>query len=330
MNATVTTRVTLPAGTKMKWLDRPDGLDAEPQPVLVRDDGSAVPYLCAVQRTGGEVGNYWFNDTAVEEDLDAFPEPDDPRLGLPEDHRQEAIDGIMECLRYWCEESDVPVLDSVDEQATWLHNVTSTTLPGKPNLYVCWPRTGTWHSSGPGKDYLGKVMRRARKVRSEREAGQTLTATESATPESDVVSDLRSQVAAREAEVENLTHRLGLARRHHQEDITLIGEKLMYEAEQRDWCSEYDDVVEGLNNSLHIELPTRSRDVDVNYSVTLTVTLNRSTTVSVSGGDDPRDVANDQFDSYEVEDEVRRALENAYLSVDSVSVASTDDYEEES
>lgn len=326
MDTTVTTRVTLPAGTKMKWLDRPDGFDAEPQPVLVRDDGSTIPYLCAVQRTGGEVGNYWFHDTVVEEDLDAFPEPPDPKMGL-EDQLPDTIAGVLGCLRWWCEESDVPVLDSVDEQATWLRNATMDNLPGKPNFYVCWPATGTWHSSGPGKDYLGKVMRRARKVRAGRENPVT---TASATSESDVVAGLRAEVAAREAEVENLTHRLGLARRHHQEDITLIGEKLMYEAERRDWCSEYDDVVEGLNNGLHIELPTRSRDVDVNYSVTLTVTLNRSTSVSVSGGDDACDVAHDQFDSYEVESEVQRALENAYLSVDSVSVDSTDDYEEES
>ena len=65
--------------------------------------------------------------------------------------------------------------------------------------------------------------------------------------------------------------RLQRARDEHAADITLIGETLMEEAERRQWCSEYDQVVEQLNRRLNIELERRITSYDVTYTVRITV-----------------------------------------------------------
>jgi hypothetical protein len=66
------------------------------------------------------------------------------------------------------------------------------------------------------------------------------------------------------------------ARRKHEEDIRTIGEALIEEATNRDWCSEYDTVVNDMNGSLNIELPLRQTEVTVSlrvmYDVEITVT----------------------------------------------------------
>lgn len=76
-----------------------------------------------------------------------------------------------------------------------------------------------------------------------------------------------------------LTERLKLAqqmtseaRRNHQADIEWIGQKLMSEAEQRDWCDQYDKFVEEVNNQLHVELPTRYIDYTAEIRITVSYT----------------------------------------------------------
>lgn len=54
--------------------------------------------------------------------------------------------------------------------------------------------------------------------------------------------------------------------------IRMIGEALREEAEERDWCSEYDEFVKKLNERLPngVELPTRQREFRVSFVVTAT------------------------------------------------------------
>lgn len=64
-------------------------------------------------------------------------------------------------------------------------------------------------------------------------------------------------------------------RQQWDEDIKLIGERLIKEANDRGFCSEFDDVIDDLNSKLRVELPTRRKE----YVVTQVVKITRSITV---------------------------------------------------
>lgn len=61
-------------------------------------------------------------------------------------------------------------------------------------------------------------------------------------------------------------------RRQHESDIQIIGDALLYEADQRSWCDDYDKFVAGLNQQLTVSLPQRETEwsVTLTYSVTVT------------------------------------------------------------
>src|SRR5262245_15810712 len=65
---------------------------------------------------------------------------------------------------------------------------------------------------------------------------------------------LRRQLTA---QLEAAQHRLVERIRLHEQDIRIIGDRLVQEAEDREWCDTYDDVVGEMNQQLHVELPTR-------------------------------------------------------------------------
>ena len=56
------------------------------------------------------------------------------------------------------------------------------------------------------------------------------------------------------------------SRDSHNTDIDTIGEMLIYEAEERDWCSMYDDFIKNVNERLSIKLPERERSFVVEIS----------------------------------------------------------------
>lgn len=63
-------------------------------------------------------------------------------------------------------------------------------------------------------------------------------------------------------------------RRQHEEDIQLIGDSLLYEADQRSWCDDYDKFVAGLNQQLTVKLPERETEWTVTLTYSVTVTRN--------------------------------------------------------
>ena len=58
-------------------------------------------------------------------------------------------------------------------------------------------------------------------------------------------------------------------RRQHEADIQLIGDALLYEADQRSWCDDYDKFVAGVNEQLTVKLPERETE----WTVTLTYSV---------------------------------------------------------
>lgn len=57
----------------------------------------------------------------------------------------------------------------------------------------------------------------------------------------------------------NINTQLNVVRNNYSSDIEKIGQRLISEADDRGWCSVYDDVINDLNRELHMELPLRER-----------------------------------------------------------------------
>ncbi|GIM98047.1 hypothetical protein [Paractinoplanes toevensis] len=105
---------------------------------------------------------------------------------------------------------------------------------------------------------------------------------------------LRAELAAAREQAEQQRQRADASERRavtaeqrHRDDITLIGEKLIAEADDRDWCEVYDEFVDYLNINLHVELPLRERD----FTVTAMVELRVDVTATSEG--QARDLAED-------------------------------------
>lgn len=105
------------------------------------------------------------------------------------------------------------------------------------------------------------------------------------------------------------------ARRNHEADIATIGERLMDEAEHRGWCSEYDSIVDDLNRSLHVELPTRNKTWDVCWTVNVTV----HQTIEARTANDAAEMAN--LDRYMI----REAVDCGSWDYDSPDIEESDD-----
>jgi hypothetical protein len=97
---------------------------------------------------------------------------------------------------------------------------------------------------------------------------------------SDQVEELTKTEASLLRQIEELRRELDLRSNSHYNDIKLIGEQLLHEAEVRDWCSEYDQTIDRLNGVLSVTLPIREK----NYEVDVVIT--HRTTVSVTARDE--------------------------------------------
>lgn len=89
--------------------------------------------------------------------------------------------------------------------------------------------------------------------------------------------------------------------------IQIIGERLLQEAENRGWCSEFDEIIDDVNCSLPgwLQLPTREREYEVTWTETYYVTVNRSTTVTARNEEHACDLVGDmgmvgEADDYEM------------------------------
>jgi len=131
-------------------------------------------------------------------------------------------------------------------------------------------------------------------------------------------AQLNERIAALEEQRRQYDNALQMERQRHEQDIERIGERLIQEAEQRDWCSEFDRVVNELNGSLHISLPTRSQDYDV--TLTYTVTVNWS----VNARDEEAAIsqAQEEIGDYEI----RQAVNAGAYEIDYESCEASERY----
>lgn len=130
---------------------------------------------------------------------------------------------------------------------------------------------------------------------------EDLTPADEPVAEPDVATgDDVSTPAALRAEIERLTAQ-------HAADLAVISTVLHSEAEDRDWCDDYDRVIRSINERISTPIAPRTRTVNANIVVTGTFTYTVAAEVTVETGDPSTD-------------DVRRAIE-AQVSDGSVALA---------
>ena len=84
---------------------------------------------------------------------------------------------------------------------------------------------------------------------------------------------VRAERDAVKARLDAATQSVERVQAWYDRDIEIIFERLIEEAENRNWCSEYDSIVDDLDRRTHAYLPRRANDFTVTYSVPVTVTI---------------------------------------------------------
>ena len=77
----------------------------------------------------------------------------------------------------------------------------------------------------------------------------------------------------------------------HIEDIQTIGDRLIEESNERNWCEEFDDIIEQVNQKMHIPLAPRKQDFEV--TVYVTVSVSQEVTVTARNEDEALQLVKD-------------------------------------
>lgn len=109
-------------------------------------------------------------------------------------------------------------------------------------------------------------------------------------------STLQTIAEGHRERVEKLEADLREARLRHQQDITRIGDRLMEEAENREWCDIYDDVINDINAHMWIELPTREQEYTVAFDVSAVVHVQ----VTATSPSNAEEVAKSKLDLHSI------------------------------
>lgn len=88
--------------------------------------------------------------------------------------------------------------------------------------------------------------------------------------------------------------------------IETIGDRLITESEQRNWCSEFDEIIDEVNGTLPywMQLPTREREFNVTWTEEYSVTVRRYATITARNAEQAAEIAADwdEADEYEIRD----------------------------
>lgn len=109
---------------------------------------------------------------------------------------------------------------------------------------------------------------------------------------------VRADLVVAKSSAETYEARSNRSRESHERDIELIGTALLQEAEDRDWCSAYDDFVEELNNKLSVELKTREHEYEVEIEVTQKRTQRVTVTITARTESHARELIEDDPSNY--------------------------------
>lgn len=135
-------------------------------------------------------------------------------------------------------------------------------------------------------------------------------------PEPDVDA-LKLAVAALTAEKERLEREVEWSNnraRTYATDFHTVGEALMQEAENRNWCDEYDQFVETVNGQTSLlDLPVREREYEITVTGTAILSWSHNITVTARSVDDAIEmVENDPSTFFDIDEAATDALNYGY------------------
>jgi len=124
------------------------------------------------------------------------------------------------------------------------------------------------------------------------------------------VTSLRQQVAAANEKAQ--TYETLVVTRDNQirSALDLISDHLIAEAESRQWCGEYDEIINAVNDSLaeinpNFQLKAREREFEVAVEYDVTMTVTRFRTVTATSADAAREYAREwELEESELIDEM--------------------------
>lgn len=121
------------------------------------------------------------------------------------------------------------------------------------------------------------------------------------TPPEPTIEDLKSELAAVTAQkerLERLHSTLSAFQSNALNDAATIGNKLLREANNRGWCSEYDEIISSLNSELTVlELPVRKKHISGYVRGTITIPFSMYLeNIEVSPDDEEDSALSETFD----------------------------------
>jgi hypothetical protein len=91
------------------------------------------------------------------------------------------------------------------------------------------------------------------------------------------VRELRAALATARADADRHRQRTDAAVYRHRSDVALIGQRLIAEADDRDFCDDFEKFVDDINTELTVQLPRREHDYTVTVSVELRISVTAAT-----------------------------------------------------
>ena len=117
-----------------------------------------------------------------------------------------------------------------------------------------------------------------------------------------VVTALRSELSElreRYAQLEREHDALGQWKHRAVNDMATVSTALIREANDRGWCSEYDDIVASLNGNLHVlQLTERLRQFHRQVTVDMTFRVTRELTIEARTVEEADDIITDDLYGY--------------------------------
>jgi hypothetical protein len=113
-----------------------------------------------------------------------------------------------------------------------------------------------------------------------------------------IIASLKSNLLVMTVDRDNNKNMRFQDRQRHERDIELIGNALLKEAHDRDWCSAYDEFITDLNKELSVELKTREKEYEVEIEVTRKQVQRVTVTITANDEDHARELINDDPSNY--------------------------------
>jgi hypothetical protein len=125
---------------------------------------------------------------------------------------------------------------------------------------------------------------------------------------------LRDELTVNREQLSNL-------RNNVRSDCTLLSEELITQANNRGWCSIYDEIVETLNSQFAVlAIDEREGDHEIEVEVTATYEFHTMVTVRARSMDDAIDILRNDPESYIDSDQLREHIQYNYDTPSNVDV----------